>query len=360
MNLLLLNLGMDASHTALGFTTSWTNALARRSEHVSVITMFTGRMALEPNVTVHSLGKERGFSEPRRLAEFYRALFRILRERPIDACFAHMAPLFAALFAPIGKVRRIPILLWYAHASVPKTLRVAHFAADRCVTPTADSFRLPSDKLRLLGHGIDTQVFQPPEVPGPDYEATAISIGRLGRVKRVEEIMAAVALARQELEAELRLEITGGPITEADRDYVELLHREAGSLGIEDAVDFAGPVPFDQIPARYHRGSLFLSVSGTGSLDKAVLEAMASGCIPISRNESFARLASEHGLEHLVPGPGPEGLADAIVAARRLPPAEREELRARLRGIVETEHSLSTLADNLIAELSELADARRG
>jgi glycosyltransferase involved in cell wall biosynthesis len=350
---------MDTSHTALGFTTSWTNALARRAEHVSVITMFSGELALEPNVTVYSLGKERGFSEPRRLAEFYRALFRILREHRIDACFAHMAPLFAALFAPVGKARHIPLLLWYAHGSVSRTLRIAHFLADRCVTSTPAGFRLPSDKLRILGQGIDTEVFRPPEARRQDYDATAISIGRLGPVKRLEELLAAVALARRQLGTDaLRLELTGGPLTPADQDYVELLHRETRSLGIEDAVDFAGPVRFDQIPARYHHGSLFLSQSATGSLDKALLEAMASGCIPISPNESFARLASEHGLEHLVPGPGPEGMAEAIVAARRLPPAEREELRARLRGIVESEHSLDALADRLMAQLTELVEDR--
>ncbi len=360
MNLLLMNLGMDANHTALGFTTQWTNALARRSEHVSVITMFAGRLELEPNVTVHSLGKELGYSEPRRLAEFYRLLFRILRERPIDVCFAHNTPLFTALFAPIGKPRRIPLLLWYAHGAVSKRLRVAHFLADRCVTSTAGGFRLPSNKLRILGQGIDTEVFRPPDARRRDYDATAISIGRLTRVKRVDELMAAVALARRQLGGELRLELTGGPLTAADQDYVELLHREAASLGIEDAVDFAGPVPFDQIPARYHHGSLFLNLSASSALDKATLEAMASGCIPISDNESFARMASAHGFEQLVPDPGPEGMADAIVAARRLPPAEREELQTRLRGIVEAEHSLSALADKLMAELTELVDARRG
>jgi hypothetical protein len=39
---------MDADHATLGHTTAWTNALARRADHVSVITMLAGRMRSSP------------------------------------------------------------------------------------------------------------------------------------------------------------------------------------------------------------------------------------------------------------------------------------------------------------------------
>src|SRR3954451_5539339 len=136
---------MDAAHSTLGHTTLWVNELARRCDHVSVITMFAGELAVDDNVTVHSLGKELGRSEPRRLVEFYRLVGRVLDERSIDACFAHMAPLFTVLFAPVARRRHIPVLLWFAHSSVTPTLRAAHAVADRCVTATSASFRLSSD-----------------------------------------------------------------------------------------------------------------------------------------------------------------------------------------------------------------------
>ena len=85
MNLLVFNLAMDADDPALGHTTAWINALARRCEHVSVITMRAGRLAVEPNVDVHTLGKELGLSEPRRLVRFYGLVRSVLRERRIDA-----------------------------------------------------------------------------------------------------------------------------------------------------------------------------------------------------------------------------------------------------------------------------------
>ena len=112
MNLLVFNWEMDAEHPVLGHVTTWTNELARRCDHVSVVTMTTGAVAVNRNVDVHSLGKELGRSEPRRLVEFYRIVRRVLNERRIDACFAHMTPLFALLFAPLGRLQHIPVLLW--------------------------------------------------------------------------------------------------------------------------------------------------------------------------------------------------------------------------------------------------------
>jgi glycosyltransferase involved in cell wall biosynthesis len=358
LNLLVFNLGMDAAHSTLGHTTAWTNELARRCEHVSVITMFTGEVAVDDNVTVHSLGKELGRSEPQRLAAFYRLVWRVLEERPITACFAHMAPLFTVLFAPIARVRRVPILLWYAHTSVSPTLRAAHALAQRCVTATPASFRLRSDKLFAVGHGIDVERFAPPSETGASYATTAISAGRITPIKGLEEMIEAIAVLEQERGLDLRLELVGAPATPVDEVYRARLERTVASLGVQDSVRFAGPVPYGAMPQRYHRASLSLNLSG-GAMDKAILESMAAGCLPVSRNPAFAALARAHGLEWLVPAAGARALADCIAVAQGQRGDVRGALAERLRDIVVREHSLSTLADRLIAHLTELAERAR-
>jgi glycosyltransferase involved in cell wall biosynthesis len=358
VNLLLLNLGMDAAHPTLGHTTAWANELARRCAHVSVITMFAGELAVADNVTVHSLGKELGRSEPRRLVEFYRSVHHILGERSIDACFAHMAPLFAALFAPVAKLRRIPCLLWYAHTSVTPTLRVAHALADRCLTPTAGSFLLPSDKVFVVGHGIDTQTFRPPEDTRPSYETTALHVGRITPIKRIDEMLEALAILKSTFGRSFRLKLVGGPSTATDRQYERSLRETARSREIERLVTFHGPVPFYSVLPHYHAGALFLNLS-TGALDKATLESMAAGCIPISRNPAFEELARAHGLGWLVPPPGPRGLAETMVKVLERSREERPALATRLRGIVVDEHSLSRLSDRIMDHLAALARSRR-
>jgi glycosyltransferase involved in cell wall biosynthesis len=356
LNLLVFNLGMDAAHSTLGHTTEWTNELARHCDHVSVITMFVGQLDVADNVDVHSLGKERGRSEPERLADFYRLVRRVLNEYPIEACFAHMAPLFTVLFAPVARWRRIPVLLWYAHASVSPTLRIAHALADRCVTATAESFRLPSEKLFVVGHGIDTERFKPPFQTSPSYETTAISVGRISPIKHQHEIIEAVSVLSRERGFDLRLELVGGPSTDRDGAYLAHLERSVESLGVEHLVSFRGPVPFLGMPPEYQRGMLSLNLSG-GAMDKAILESMASGCIPVSRNPAFQALARANELQYLVPAPGPHGLADCITSALDLGRQDRDALVARLRHVVMEEHGLSTLTGRILSHLSDLAQA---
>jgi glycosyltransferase involved in cell wall biosynthesis len=359
VNLLIFNLAMDADHATLGHTTAWTNALARRVDHVSVITMLAGRVDVEHNVTVHSLGKERGRSEPGRLLTYYRLVHRVLRERAIDACFAHMAPLFAALFAPVAKPRRIPTLLWFAHTSVTPTLRLAHSLVDRCVTPTPVSFPLQSAKLAVVGHGIDTEVFKPPARPPPLYAQTAVSVGRVTPIKHIDEILEALAILRVERRLGLRLELVGGPATDSDRGYLARLRRLAAELGVDDLIWFRGPVPYGEVPALYHAGGLALNLS-EGALDKAILEGMASGCVPVSRNPGFQELARAHGFHWLVPGKGAPDVAKSILGALDRTRAERPALVALLRRIVTEEHSLNSLTDRLVAHLLELTRSARG
>jgi glycosyltransferase involved in cell wall biosynthesis len=359
VNLLVFNLMMDATHPGLGHTTRWTNELARRAEHVSVITMSVGELALERNVTVHSLGKERGWSEPRRLAAFYRLTHQVLSEHRIDACFAHMTPLFAVLFAPVARRHGIPILLWYAHSSVTRRLRLAHAVADRCVTASPASFPFPSDKVFAVGHGIDTDAFQPPAQVDGDYWGTAISVGRITPVKRIDEMLEAVGLLATEHGLDLRLHLVGGPATSSDEQYMTTLRRRASALDIDHLVTFRGTVQFPEVPAQYHSGALFLNLSGS-ALDKAILEGMAAGCVPISRNPPFVELARQHDLRWLVPEQGASGLADRISTVLTRSRSEHPELVSRLRRVVTEGHSMTTLGDRVMHHLHELADSSGG
>ncbi len=357
MNLLLFNLLMDADHPVLGHTTPLVNALARRCERVTVITMSTGRVEVEPNVTVHSLGKERGYSEPRRLARFRRLTKRAVRQDRIDACFAHMAPMFTVLFSRTARRADIPILLWYAHANVSRTLRLAHARADRCVTSTAAGFRLDSDKIHFLGQGIDIDRFKPPG--DHPQEPGVVSVGRITPIKRIDEMLRAMAIMRDRGQS-VPLRLFGAPHTDADRLHWESLKAMTRDSGLNGEVVFEGPVPFHEVAAAYHCGSVFLNLSETGSIDKAILESMASGCIPISRNTAFQEIVRAHGLPELVPGPGPAAVADRIQAVLSRPEEERAQLAARLREIVAREHSLEQLADGVMAHLRELVADRRG
>src|SRR5947207_1803808 len=167
MRLLLFNLATDEDDPILGFATRWIRALAAVVDFIHVVTMRMGKLDLSDNVRVYSVGKEKGYSEPRRVVEFYRILARILRQHNIDVCFSHMIPLFTVLGGPILKAKRIPIVTWYAHPKVTRILKIAHRLSDRMVASLPTAYPYSQDKLTTIGQGVDTKLFSPEAKPAP-------------------------------------------------------------------------------------------------------------------------------------------------------------------------------------------------
>jgi len=295
MNLLLFNLKTDADDDVLGFTTDWINALAKHFNKVIVITMCTGRIKVAENVRVFSVGKEKGYSEPRRFFEFYRILLYILRTERIDVCFAHMIPLFAVMAWPLLKCWRIPILLWYTHKTVTPLLRLAALTVDQVVTASGESFRIKSSKVRVTGHGIDTERFAPASRESAGTSFTILTVGRLSPIKRVEILLEAVAILQHaELpEMHFTVLIVGGTLVESDIVYAERLKLQAERLGIKELVKFTGSVPFLEVLSCYQKADCFINLSDTDSVDKAVLEAMSCGLPVITSNKAFRGVLGE-------------------------------------------------------------------
>lgn len=354
MRLLLLNLATDADDPILGFTTIWIQKIATLTTAIDVITMRAGRIDVPNNVSVYSVGKEKGYSELRRFVEFYRILWRLLRQHRYDGCFAHMMPLFAVMAAPLLKTKRIPIVLWYAHKSVTLTLRLATFLANRVVTPSSESFRISSPKVRVIGHGIDTAMFAP--LPTNDHTEAMfriVTVGRLSRIKRLELLIQGVAeFARAHPDIRILFTVVGAPMTAQDHDYYQRLQEQAAAFRLEERICFEGSRPYQQIPLCYQQADCFISMSDTGSIDKATLEAMSCGVIPIMTNHSFATSFDERLAMLCLIQPNPELLAEHLFCVASLHIEERRRIGQQLRELVVREHSLSTLSQKIINEFT--------
>lgn len=345
MRLLLFNLVTDADSIAQGFTTTWINALAQRCEAVDVLTMRAGRLAVAENVRVYSVGKERGYSEPRRLLEFYRLLNRLLSENYYTAAFAHMNTLFAILAAPLLKPRRIPLTLWYAHGAVTPRLRLAEKLADHCVSSSADGFRIPSRKLTFIGQGIDTHRFQPAAAPHASGQPfTILSVSRLAPVKHIEDIITAAALLAKTTPAHpFQVHIYGDAPPEY-ATYKLALAQQITSLGLDAQVKLCGPMAYDAIVPIYQNANMLVNTSATGSLDKAVLEAMACGLPVITANPAFSNVLND---DLLIPLESPQQLAHQLQQFQAMSPQQRASLGMALREIVVRDHSLERLVNRL-------------
>lgn len=343
LRLLLFNLVTDADHLVLAFTTDWINALAPYCKYIDVVTMQVGRLAVADNVRVFSVGREQGYSEPRRALEFYRILRQLLAEREYDACFAHMMPLFAVMGAPL--LRDIPITTWYTHRQRSTILRLATMASYRVISAVASSFPYDTEKLRALGHGIDPDFFVPP-AQAHDKPPRVVQVARLTRIKNQHVLLNAAA----NLDCEIVL--VGDTAEGYSTHYREELKALAAELGMTDRVIFTGRQTPEQVRDWYQQSTVAINLSPPGLFDKAALEAMACGLPTIVSNDAFTDLTGpQRKLLHISTPDATEELRQHLMTILALTPLQRQQIGQQLRNGVVAHHSLQQLAKKVISVL---------
>ncbi|MBW2305237.1 MAG: glycosyltransferase family 4 protein [Deltaproteobacteria bacterium] len=274
MNLLVFNIRTDADHPTQGVTTGWLNALGERFEHISVITMHKGRLALRKNIEVYSVGGERGVSRAMKVLNFYRLLRQTLKKRHFDGCFTHMAVLFTLLGGPILALKGIPRITWYAHSVINPVMFGAFMLSDAVVTASPDSFRIKAGKVKVTGHGIDTALYsRRPRAPNEVFVIG--SVGRISRIKGYETLIKAVHLMIMEGCRDFKVMLYGNVQTEDDRKYRQELDDLCKTYGLQSFVRFPGPLKREEVPAIVSGFDVFVNMLSRGGAGKAVLEAMS-------------------------------------------------------------------------------------
>jgi glycosyltransferase involved in cell wall biosynthesis len=348
---LLFNLVTDADDPILGFTTAWIREVAQRVARVHVVTMRAGRFDLPSNVQVRSAGKERGYSEARRVVEFYRILGDILRRHPIHGCFSHMMPHFSVLGAPLLRACRIPLVTWIAHPALHWWIRLADMSSNRMVTSFTRAYPWRRDKLTVIGQGIDTTRFSPGDVRPEDD--LVLCAGRISPVKDHRTLLRAAAM----LGSPARVVILGHAANVADERNLAELRRLAGELRLRDRVAFEPGVRQDRLPEWYRRCAVHVNLTPAGFGDKVALEAMACGRPGLMANEDFGDTLGRFRGELLFRPGDPADLAAKLHAVLGKTSAERERIGEFLRSRVEQLHGLPRLAGRI---LEILAEERRG
>ncbi len=313
--------------------------------------MRAGRLAVAPNVTVYSVGKERGASEPRRLVEFYRLLRRLRGERAYTACFAHMMPLFALMGAPL--LRDTPIILWYTHRQSHLILRLATRVSTRVVTAGRDSFPIATDKLLVLGHGVDTDFFTPMEVgagfkPAPTSDsAYVVHVARLMPIKHQATLIRALPIA-----SNAHAVFVGDVPPETDTRYRDDLLALARDLDVADRVTFAGNQPREGVRNWLREAAVAVNLSPAGLFDKAALEGMAVGVPTILNSAAFDDLLGGDERLHVSSPDDHVALAAHLRDLLALSVVDRQAIGAALRQRVIAAHSLDGLIGRLVRVLN--------
>jgi glycosyltransferase involved in cell wall biosynthesis len=312
---------------------------SKKFESVSIICLEKGVYDLPNNVEVLSLGKEIGVSRFGYLFRFYSYIWN--KRKSYDAVFVHMNPIYVVIGGLFWKLLSKPIFLWYTHKNVDLKLKIAEKLSTKIFSASKESFRLSSDKLQILGHGIDTDFFRPLSNK-KDNNYNILSVSRISQTKNQLIMVEAIGLIIKDY-PNLKFTIVGGPVTLDDNNYKDRIIERIKELKLDHCVELIGAISQKEVINFYQKSDLFINLSSTGSLDKAILEAMSSGLNILTSNEAFKNILPK---ECLVTN-DIEKIADnlKLLINKKPDPALRE--------YIVSNHNLGVLIDNLSVEIKK-------
>ncbi len=222
--------------------------------------------------------------------------------------------------------------------------------------------RINTPKRIVTGHGIDVEKFKisPFERSHEGRQNSKIkinepvailSVGRITPSKGHDLVIKAVA-GLVKAGYDLKLKLIGGMIQEYHREYADSLKKLAAEIGIKDCVEFAGAIPYGEMPKNFDDAEILINAVPFGGLDKVVLEAMASGVIPLTSNVAFLTVFPKSIAPNLVFKSG--DAADLIEKLKNVLDEklyQDEILRGEFRNIIIQDHNINHLMDRIVSEI---------
>ncbi|HWN22519.1 MAG TPA: glycosyltransferase [Gaiellaceae bacterium] len=358
MRLIFVTQRVDADDPILGATVAKLRALAQRCDELVVITDRIGVHDLPANCKLHTFGASTRIG---RGLKYMRALVPLLlsRRRP-DALIAHMCPIYLVLAAPLAKVVRMPLGMWYTHWAIDWELRVATALADVALSVDRRSYPIDRPKVLGIGHGIDVAQFAGRDAaPAGDGALRLLALGRTSPSKGFATLVRACALARREGLA-LQVEIRGASTTDEERRHRRELEALIEAEGLSGVVRVGQAVPRPLVPELVRGVDAVVNTTWSqpagGALDKVVYEAAACAVPVLACNPYFDEFLGGLPLELLFASDNDVDLARVLHEFAGADTGRREAAGRELRRRVETGHSIDSWADAVVATVRRLHD----
>lgn len=337
-----------------GFTHDWIVKLAARVKLVDVICQQSGTTDLPGNVRLTEVRGTKAMSRPRLLLAFQKAIWRSIAE--VDVVFSHVSPHYAIAVIPAAKLFRKPIVQWHTLGHVRTSMRLAHRFVRRVVTASPESYRIPSKKVTVLGHGIDFGQFSPASpdaVTSSTHRQQILTVGRITHDKDfATQIRAAALLLHRPEFDKVQFVLAGDEPSWAsgERSKLETL---IADLDLEGRFRLLGGVPYSEIVELYQASTVVVSTSRVGAIDKVPLEAMGCGLPVVLTEPAYASILGQEQSLLLARAGDPQDLADKLAHLLTMDPEELRKLGLKLRARAVRQHDLEGLMDRLVAVLYE-------
>lgn len=353
MRLLIITQKIDKSDDLLGFMHAWIEAFARSLESVIALGLYRGIVTLPANVKVVSLGKEklRGIGKVgARILYLYRFYRTIWQERKnYDAVFVHMNYEYVILGGLFWRLWGKRIGLWYAHGYVPPTLHIAHWFAHDVFTSTVSGFRIETPKKHVIGQAIDTSLFAPAHRDDDGIFRIAV-FGRISPAKDHETLVRAVGILRDQ-GRKVEVLVIGKPAIPEDHAYLARVKKLIADKRLEESFVYKGAIANRELPPHLQSCDISVNVGKTGSLDKAVLEAMSVGLPILTCNEALAEVLGDETDSLMFPKENAGELARKMAFLMDKEKTDLRGLGQKLRAIVVEHHSLATFPSRVLGYL---------
>ncbi len=350
MKLLIITQKYDFNDSNLGAFIDWWNRLAEKFKQIYILALEKRSEPTMPNMEVISMGKEKGIGFLRKIYGFYVGLFKIIGKT--DAILVHMIPKYVIMTAPVAFFYRKPIYMWYTGVSVHWQLRLAVIFCKKVFTAHKAAMRVNTPKRIITGHGIDIQKFQISNLKSQTSdEITILSVGRITPSKGYDFVICAIADLIS-IGYNLKLKIIGGVIQNYHEKYFESLKKLAKNLQVEKNIEFSGSVSHNKMLEYFQNAYILINAVTFGGLDKVVLEAMASGVIPLTSNDAFTDVFPKTIAGDLIfSEKDSNDLKNKLknIIDKKL--YQNEALHHELRNIVVEKHNLNILIDKIAEEM---------
>src|SRR3989344_2925863 len=334
IRLLICTQAVDIDDPLFSFFHRWIEEFSKHCEKISVVCLKKGRHSLPANVSVYSLGKERGATRIEYVLNFYRYIWKLRHD--YDSIFVHMNQEYVLLGGKFWRLAGKRVLLWHNHKSGSSLTRIAGFLSHTVCHTSPSAYTSSFKNAVRMPLGIDTDVFKPKVSADP---RSILFLGRFDGVKKPEILLQALDILAKK-GTEFKADIVGDPTFGHERYASELKKR----FFFIPNVTFKSAIRNNETVAVYNSHAIYVNLTPSGSFDKTIGEAMACGCVVIAANNAVQDvLPKELFVAELSAGP----VASALRYALDLPDAERANISARLRSYIEREHSLSLLGTKL-------------
>lgn len=343
MRLLFVTQVLDMNDSVLGAYHGWVRALAERTDSVIVVCLFEGEHALPDNVTIFSLGKEKG-KKPAFVytLRFFKLAWRLRKE--YDTVFVHMNQEYLLLAGVLWKFLGKKMYLWRNHYSGTWLTDVAVAFCTKVFCTSRYSYTAKFKKTVLMPVGVDLERFETGgdevQVPG-----SILFFSRISPSKRVDAFIEALGMLVKR-GVVFRASVYGSP-TPKDETYYTNVKAQAQALGLSGCTKFFSGIPNTQAPGVFRSHDIYVNCSTSGMFDKVLFEAAASGCVVVAQSKDWGQLLGKDSIFSGTAEDLAQHLQDILIQ-----PKEAQTVYIQKQKEAARSNSLYRLATELVKELS--------